>query len=97
MKAHVGLATRGRCFLSTLGIILRSAAYVLTYSAKSGPMSYFGKNVNFLKFFFAFSNVKSLSEYVVKILALKFESKKSYGKKTKFSLCKNAVIWPDLA
>ena len=35
----------------------------------------------FWKFFFAFSNVKSLSEYVVKILALKFESKKSYGKK----------------
>ena len=51
----------------------------------------------FWKFFFAFFIVKSLSEYVVKILALKFESKKSYGKKTKFSLCKNALIGPDLA
>ena len=51
----------------------------------------------FWKFFFAFSNVKSLSEYVVKILALKFEPKKSYDKKTKFSLCRNALIDPDLA
>ena len=50
----------------------------------------------FWKYFFAFSNVKSLSEYVVKILALKFEPKKSYGKKSKFSLCKNALIGPDL-
>ena len=50
----------------------------------------------FWKFFFAFSNVKSLNEYVVKILALKFEPKKSYGKKSKFSLCKNALIGPDL-
>ena len=49
------------------------------------------------KFFFAFSNVKSLSECVVKILALKFELKKSYGRKTKISLCKNALIGPDLA
>ena len=50
----------------------------------------------FWKFFFAFSNVKSLSEYVVKILALKFEPKKSYGKKSKFSICKNALIGPVL-
>ena len=70
---------------------LRSTAYVLTYSAKSGLILYFGKNE-----IFAFSNVKSLSEYVVKILALKFEPKKSYGKKTKFSLHKNALIGPDL-
>ena len=50
----------------------------------------------FSKKFFAFSNVKSLREYVVKILALKFEPKKNYGKKSKFSLCKNALIGPDL-
>ena len=54
---------------------LRSAAYVLKYSAKSGPMPYFGKNVEILDFF-AFSIVKGLSEHVVKILALKFEPKK---------------------
>ena len=60
-------------------------------------MSYFGKNVKFLKFFFAFSIVKGLSDYVVKILALKFEPKKSYDRKTKFSLCRNALIDPDLA
>ena len=55
------------------------------------------KMSNLKKFFFAFSNVKSLSECVVKILALKFELKKSYGRKTKISLCKNALIGPDLA
>ena len=49
-----------------------------------------------LKKNFAVSNVKSLSEYVVKILALKFEPKKSYGKKSKFSLRKNALMGPDL-
>ena len=52
---------------------------------------------NFWKFFFAFSIVKGLSDYVVKILAMKFEPKKSYDKKTKFSLCRNALIDPDLA
>ena len=38
----------------------------------------------FKKDFFVFSNLKSLSEYVVKILALKFQPKKSYGKTAKF-------------
>jgi len=75
---------------------LSSATYVLTYSSKTGLILYMVKIVNFLKNFFAFSNVKSLSEYVVKILALKFEPKKSYGKESKFSLCKNALIGPDL-
>ena len=55
------------------------------------------KMSNFWKFFFAFSIVKGLSDYVVKILALKFEPKKSYDRKTKFSLCRNALIDPDLA
>ena len=48
-------------------------------------------------FFFAFSIVRGLSEHVVKILALKFEPKKSYDRKPKFSLCRNALIDPDLA
>ena len=55
------------------------------------------KMSNFWKIFFAFSIVKGLSDYVVKILALKFEPKKSYDRKTKFSLCRNALIDPDLA
>ena len=55
------------------------------------------KMSNFWKFFFEFSIVKGLSDYVVKILALKFEPKKSYDRKTKFSLCRNALIDPDLA
>ena len=75
---------------------LRSAAYVLINSAKSVLILYSGKNVNFFYFLFVVSIVKSLSEYMVKILALKFEPKKSYGKKSKFSLCKNALIGPDL-
>ena len=59
-------------------------------------MPYFGKNVKIF-FFFAFSIVNCFSERVVKILAMKFEPKKSYDKKTKFSLYKNALIGPDLA
>ena len=58
---------------------LRNAAYVQTYSAKSGLIPYIGKNVNFFENFFALFIVKGLSEYVVKILGLKFEPKKSYG------------------
>ena len=54
---------------------LSSAVYILTYSSKTGLILCFGKNVNLLQIFFAFSNV-SLSEYVVKIFILKFEPKK---------------------
>ena len=42
----------------------------------------------FLNFFFAFSIMKGLTEYVVKILAMKFELKKSYGKKLNFPYIK---------
>ena len=42
----------------------------------------------FLNFFFAFSIIKGLTEYVVKILAMKFEPKKSYGKKLNFPYIK---------
>ena len=51
-------------------------------------MSYFGKNVKFFEFFFALTILKRLSEYVVKILAMKFELKKSYGKKLNFPYIK---------
>ena len=65
---------------------LRNVVYAQTYSAKSGLIANIGKYVIFLKKFFVFFIVKGLSEfeYVVKILALKFEPKKSHGLKPNF-------------
>ena len=65
------------CFFGCTGTALRSL--YLTHSSQ---------NVKFFDFFFAFSIIKGLTEYVVKILAMKFELKKSYGKKLNFPYIK---------
>ena len=55
--------------------------------------SYVLVKMSIFYFIFAFSNIKSLSEYVVKILTLKFKPKKSYGKKTNFHYVNIAIPW----